>query len=105
MGCDVEIAEDGAAAVSLTRAQDFDLILMDCQMPELDGLEATAQIRADPGENQGVSIVALTAGVMVENRESCIAAGMDDFLSKPINKDALKTVVNRTRAGLSRRAF
>ncbi|MCC6172820.1 MAG: response regulator [Gammaproteobacteria bacterium] len=84
LGCEVVVAEDGRQAVEAASRQSFDLVLMDCQMPEMDGYEATARIRALDGPIASVPIIALTASALAEDRECCIVCGMSDFLSKPI---------------------
>jgi light-regulated signal transduction histidine kinase (bacteriophytochrome)/ActR/RegA family two-component response regulator len=81
--CRVELAEDGAAAVAAARARDFDLILMDLQMPVLDGIEATRLIRLD-SRNRSTPIVATTANAFADDQAACRAAGMNDHLAKPI---------------------
>jgi CheY-like chemotaxis protein len=88
LGCEVELASDGSRAVEAWRQGAFDLVFMDCQMPELDGFEATRRIRAT--QQKHVPIVALTAGVMEGDRERCLAAGMDAFLSKPVRLEELE---------------
>jgi CheY-like chemotaxis protein len=82
----------GVEALAATARQDFDLILMDCQMPEMDGYEAAATIRAQQ-RNRHTPIIAVTANVMVGERERCLAAGMDDYLSKPFSKEQLRAAV------------
>ena len=84
----VDIAEDGAVALDKAAANDYDLILMDMQMPGMGGIEATRAIRALPGK-ASIPIVALTANAFPEHRERCLAAGMNDFLAKPIEPDVL----------------
>lgn len=93
---DIEIheAHNGSEAISQMHRISPDLILMDVQMPELDGLEATRQIRK-LHSGQSVPVIALTAGVSKEEREQCFSAGMDDFLSKPISKHELFTIVSK----------
>ncbi len=88
---DVQIAENGKIAVEKVRTQAFDIVLMDCQMPEMDGYEATGLIRemAAAGEIGTVPIVALTANAMIGDREKCLSAGMDDFITKPVKKAQL----------------
>ena len=90
-GHDVTVAENGLIAVSLVRERRFDVVLMDVQMPEMDGLEATRVIRKEePAFGQPrVPIVAMTAHAMPGDRERCLAAGMDDYVRKPIRADAL----------------
>ena len=96
-GCSVRIAGNGAEAVSLYREGAFDLVLMDVQMPEIDGIEATRRIRrleASSGRKR-VPIVAATAHAFQEDRESCLSAGMDDFLSKPFTRNELAPLLDR----------
>ena len=85
----VTVVDNGQAAVELAAREHFDLILMDIQMPVMDGLEATRQIRRSERDRQHVPIVALTAHVTEEFRQRCLEAGMNDFLSKPIRREAL----------------
>ena len=94
VGLDVAIAGNGRVAVDMLRESNFDLVLMDMQMPEMDGLEATRQIRQLPGRQQ-VPIVAMTANAFAEDRAQCMAAGMNDFLSKPVEPEKLFETVLR----------
>jgi signal transduction histidine kinase/DNA-binding NarL/FixJ family response regulator len=87
------VVEDGQAALACVRNSTFDLILMDCQMPIMDGYATTRAIRAEElarGSGRRVPIVALTANALVGDREQCTAAGMDDYLTKPLKKDAMQ---------------
>ena len=101
IGCQPTFAVDGKEAVQLAKQADFDLILMDCQMPEMDGYEATKAIRALGGRHASTPILALTANAMPEDREACLRAGMDEFLTKPVKLDVLRSATQRW---LSRRA-
>jgi CheY-like chemotaxis protein len=83
LGYDADVAVDGLEVIAALERQPYDLVLMDVQMPELDGLEATRQIRAR-WPDDGPRIVAMTANAMAEDREACLVAGMDDYLAKPI---------------------
>jgi signal transduction histidine kinase/CheY-like chemotaxis protein len=95
-GVRCEVAADGADALALLEQREFDLVLMDCQMPGMDGFEATRRIRArERGGGGRQIIVALTANVMTEDRALCIDAGMDDFLPKPMTVNALRAVLRR----------
>jgi CheY-like chemotaxis protein len=89
----VDTVLDGAAAVKAVAAQSYDAILMDCQLPELNGYEATAAIRANEGPTRHTQIIAMTAGARPEDEERCLAEGMDSYLAKPVTKDALLTLV------------
>ena len=93
LGCAVVVAENGQRALDIMADRDFDLVLMDCQMPVMDGLEATRRIRQLPGPQGRVPVVAMTANVLGEHRDACLAAGMDDFASKPVNKKTLREIV------------
>ncbi len=94
LGLAVAFAANGEEAVRLARTETFDLILMDCHMPVMDGYEASTAIRAH-ATTQRIPIIALTANVMEGNRERCLAAGMDDFLAKPYSLDQLQEVLRR----------
>jgi len=99
IGCDVRCVENGALAVEAAAIEAFDLILMDMQMPVMDGLEATRRIRAMGGDLGATPIVAMTANAMQSDQDACYAAGMDDFVSKPIKPEAfLRTVERNLRA-------
>ena len=84
LGCRVSKAADGQEAVELCQGERFDLILMDCQMPIMDGFEATRAIRQSNNPNHDVPIIAVTANVMSGDRERCLEAGMNDYVKKPI---------------------
>ena len=94
----VEVARNGAEAVSLAREDRFDLILMDVQMPVMDGLEASRAVRALGDSMRQPRIVALTADVMANNRADCYAAGMDDFIEKPFDPERFLDTVGRNLA-------
>jgi signal transduction histidine kinase/DNA-binding response OmpR family regulator len=95
---DVDIAADGRAAIEACRSRRYDLVLMDMQMPELDGLEATRQILAENAAGHAPRIVAMTANVFDEDREACRKAGMVGFLAKPLTEDELAAQIEQTLA-------
>ncbi len=96
LGCKVMTANNGAEAIQLFRANSFDILLMDCQMPEVDGYQATRRIRAlEAANGTRIPIIALTANAMAGDREACLLAGMDDYLSKPLSLAKLATVLER----------
>ena len=99
LGCSVEIASNGAEAIETFARSPFDLVFMDCQMPETDGLEATARIRRDESEGSRTPIIALTGHAMPGDRERFLAAGMDDYLSKPVKGSDLKEALERWLPG------
>ncbi|GEM_PF-928594 len=96
LGCQVIVAENGTQVLRHLKQYSFDLIFMDCYMPELDGFSTTRIIRALEKDNsQHIPIIALTADAMADNRKACIAAGMDDYLTKPMNLKDLQIVLAR----------
>jgi signal transduction histidine kinase/DNA-binding response OmpR family regulator len=90
-----EVVSHGLDAVRAARETDYDAILMDCQMPEMDGYQATAEIRRSRGAGRWIPIIALTANAMEGDREKCLEAGMDDYLAKPFSLKALGDVLDR----------
>ncbi len=97
LGLGADAVANGAEALRALSTVPYDLVLMDIQMPEMDGLEATRRVR-DPGSavlNRGVPIIAMTAHAMKDDRERCLAAGMDDYVTKPILPEALATALDR----------
>ena len=95
MGLQVDTAENGLEAVNLAMEKKYDLILMDLAMPEMDGLEATRKIRSGDGKNANSRIIAITANAFEEDRERCFAAGMNEFVSKPINIQSFRSRIQR----------
>jgi CheY-like chemotaxis protein len=94
LGHTVVLANNGADAVSKWQQESFDLILMDVQMPELDGFGATQEIRRqEQGRKDHTPIVAMTAHALSDDRQRCLAAGMDDYISKPVSRKALEQLV------------
>ncbi len=94
LGCSVDVAENGMAGHEAARRAPYDLVFMDCHMPEMDGYEAAQRIRMDePEHGRRVAIIALTADTLTSDRDRCIAAGMDDFLSKPVTRSQLATTI------------
>jgi CheY-like chemotaxis protein len=99
LGHQVDVVPDGVKALKAISETEYDLVLMDCQMPEMDGYEATGIIRKS---GKPIRIVAMTANAMKGDREKCLAAGMDDYVSKPIRLEDLNAVIRRQMEGRSR---
>jgi len=95
LGCLVDVAPDGERAVAALEASTYDLVIMDCQMPVMDGFEATRTIRATEGATRRTPIIAMTANAMAGDRERCIEAGMDGYLTKPVRQDELAAAISR----------
>jgi CheY-like chemotaxis protein/HPt (histidine-containing phosphotransfer) domain-containing protein len=98
LGCRIALARNGIEAVKMAKIEPYDLILMDCQMPEMDGFEATRLIReqeknADSGKGRHVTVIALTGGSTKVNFENCKMFGMDDYLGKPFNVEQLRDIL------------
>jgi len=100
LGHTATVTANGREALDTLARGHFDVVLMDCNMPELDGLEATRQLRAGAAGACGahVTVIALTANAMDGDREACLAAGMDDFLTKPVSLQALRHAIDRARS-------
>ncbi len=95
-GCKIDLAENGKEAVLLAEKNQYDLILMDCQMPEMDGYQATKTIRSrekELGQEKGIAIIALTANVRKEDRDNSLSFGMNDYLSKPFTMAQLREMI------------
>jgi CheY-like chemotaxis protein len=97
MGCTVDIAQHGREALVRLNSASYDLVLMDCQMPEMDGFEATRVIRDASSAvlNHDVCVVAMTANAFAEDRARCLGAGMNDFLAKPVSQQALGEMLTK----------
>lgn len=97
VGCEYEIAQDGIEALNQYQSGTFDLILMDCQMPNLDGIQAAQKIREfETSKNiPRCSIIAMTANAMKGDKERCLSAGMDDFLAKPFKSQQLTAIIEQ----------
>jgi len=98
MGYRADLASNGVEAIECIERQTYDVVLMDVQMPEMDGLEASRRITARWQPNERPRIVAMTANAMQGDREECLAAGMDDYVTKPIRVDALVEALDQVKA-------
>jgi signal transduction histidine kinase/CheY-like chemotaxis protein/HPt (histidine-containing phosphotransfer) domain-containing protein len=96
LGCEVDFAATGHAAVNMQAENDYDIIFMDCQMPGLDGYDATAKIRLWEAQGKHVPIIALTAHALQGEKEKCLAAGMDAYLAKPVRMHMLREILGRS---------
>jgi signal transduction histidine kinase/DNA-binding response OmpR family regulator len=93
LGCRVDVATDGKEALKMVEKLPYDLVFMDCQMPEMDGYQATAEIRQRHGVGRDTPIIAMTAHAMQGDRDRCLAAGMDDYISKPLRSEELAAML------------
>jgi CheY-like chemotaxis protein len=98
IGCQVRVAENGLEVLKALDEAPCDLVLMDCEMPGMDGLEAARLIRQRAGPEKDIPIVALTANAFAEQRDQCLNAGMNDFLPKPVTVEAIWDKVDRWAA-------
>ncbi len=95
LGCETDFAETGRQAVDKVREGRFDAILMDINLPDLDGCDATREIRLAEKDGTRISIIALTANAMTEDRKKCFDSGMDDFLTKPVQFETLAATLSK----------
>jgi CheY-like chemotaxis protein len=95
LGYDVEVVENGVEAVQAVSTGAYALVLMDCQMPELDGYEATRQLRSRETGGRRIPIIAMTAGAMEGDAARCYEAGMDDYISKPVSLERLQQALDQ----------
>jgi signal transduction histidine kinase/CheY-like chemotaxis protein len=95
IGCRVDVAANGREALSMVRRLPYEIVFMDCQMPEMDGYEAATEIRRLDGPESGVPIVALTANALSGDRDRCLEAGMNDHVAKPVSRPALQAALER----------
>ena len=99
LDCSVDVAANGLEAVELVKKLTYDLVFMDCQMPEMDGYEATAEIRRYEDTSKHTPIIAMTAHTMQGDREKCLEAGMDDYVPKPIKKQSVSEMIKKWGPG------
>jgi CheY-like chemotaxis protein len=97
MGHRVDVVDNGLKAIDALKTNDYDLVLMDCQMPEMDGYRATRALRdsASGVRNPGIPVIAMTAHAMAGDRDKCLEAGMDDYIAKPFKPDQLRLAIRR----------
>ena len=93
LGCRVDTAVNGQETVEMVESLRYDLVFIDCQMPEMDGYEATVEIRQRQGTGRHIPIMPMTANAMQGDREKCLAAGMDDYVSKHVKSTLLEVIL------------
>jgi CheY-like chemotaxis protein len=102
LGCEVDVVRNGKEVLDALIRSSYDIVFMDCQMPEMDGFEATARIREMDGAGNHRAIIAMTANALMGDKEKCLEAGMDDYIPKPIRQ--LDLIAAIARASRSRTA-
>jgi CheY-like chemotaxis protein len=95
LGYQADVANDGREALELLAAKPYQVVLMDCHMPNLDGYETTRELRRRETSGWHTPVVAMTAGALSEDRQRCLDSGMDDHLTKPIDPDELKAIMEK----------
>ncbi len=95
MGCELDIASNGREAIEALDEKKYDIVLMDCMMPEMNGYEATENIRSQEKDDEHITIIALTANALPEDKKKCIDTGMDDYLTKPMQKSDLQKILSK----------
>ena len=95
LNCRVDVAANGREALDLFESLSYDVVFMDCQMPELDGYEATLEIRRRQGTGRRIPVIAMTANALQGDRERCLDAGMDDYMAKPVALAAFREMLDR----------
>lgn len=103
LACRVDVAADGSEAVTMVAGAPYDIVLMDCEMPVMDGFEATARIRSG-ARQPSIPIIAMTANTTVEDRQRCLTAGLNDHIAKPVRAEELAATLNRWLADEGRAA-
>jgi CheY-like chemotaxis protein len=98
LGLRADVAANGIEALEMFELLPYDVIFMDCQMPEMNGYDAATEIRRRESQDRHVAIIAMTADVTRGSPERCVAAGMDDYISKPINMNAIAAALEKTRS-------
>lgn len=94
LGCHYVVVSNGLECLDSLKNDQYDLILMDCLMPEMDGLETTRKIRASGGHCADIPIIALTAKAMAADEQACLDAGMNDYIDKPVNLERMKNLLS-----------
>jgi CheY-like chemotaxis protein len=103
LGYQADVASNGQEGIDAFNQRDYDLVLMDLQMPIMDGLDATRELRRRPPPARQPCIIAFTANALMGDRETCLAAGMDDYLTKPLKLEVLADTIRRNLANRASR--
>jgi CheY-like chemotaxis protein len=95
LGCDVDVLDNGQSALDATANKDYDIVFMDCQMPVMDGYQATRELRNREGNQKHLTVIAMTAHALSGDKEKCLAAGMDDYIPKPVKQQDLINAIEK----------